>query len=200
MTEKTEKTQRPIDLMRGALKSKTVEVIIDLPGYGPAMLTYADGMDVYQEQERSRDLKVVEYTDRGYDDKPISERKWKRYLTRIDYDKLTPERKKRILDEKPANLAEQMADEDTQFVIVRELVPKYLRDATTRKQLFLDEASQREFGDFAITVPDLRDLVIKKFTELFDRVDKLRVTAKNSSKQDNSENGDSVTKSEDDTK
>jgi len=168
-----------LDLIKKAYANETVQVEIDLGGGVLSVLDLADFADVYAEQSRVYDLKLAEYIEQGYGDKPINEKKW-----RASFERVKPEQRKKLEAEKPSSLAEQFADEDTRTIIIRDILPKYLKDKSGNP-LFVSEKEQREFGRFAISTIPLQTQITEKIIELSGKLGDLRDKAKNSSKQEN---------------
>ncbi len=170
-----EKTQnKAIDILKKAYEKDTVEVNFDLGGGVIANLSLADAADMFAEQGCIKEDKQYEYEKKGYGDRPIDEKKWETYLKSVK-----PEHRERIAKDRPCNRAEQRADEDTQRIIIRDLLAKYLRDENGAFH-FPDEQSQQKFGRMAISTPRLTKLITDKLIELTGKVSEIQETVKNS--------------------
>ena len=178
-------TKRPIDLLKAAVKGETIEVKINLPGIGEVILDYGDAVELYSDQSRRYDEKRAEYYEKGFDKHPINEKKWNAYTKLIK-----PERRARIEADRPENLAEQMADEDTRLLVIKEYAAKCLRDKDGN-QIFSTKEEQEEFGRMALVVPKIREALFNGITELFEKADEVNKQVKNSSKGESSTNGGS---------
>ena len=162
-----------IELLKKAYKDDTIEIEFDAGGV-MASLNLADIQSIFSEQSQLQDLKYAEYAEKGFDQKPINEHAWKKFIGGIEDEK----HKKRLEEDKPENLAEQFADRDTRNLILSELVPRHLKDPKTKKRLFTD-AGAVEFGQLVLSTPKLARLLNNEIMKMTEQVDKIRETAKN---------------------
>ena len=175
-----------LDIIEGAYKDEVIEIVFDIGGGIKVQMTMADSMDMYKERGRLYDNARDVYIEKGYDQRPIDEKEWKRYLELF---KDEPERLKEIEEGKPENLAEQKADEDTRMTLLRDLVPKYLRRKDNGELLCPNEPEQKRLGRLIMDSPRLQQLIINKIVEFNRKVAELREQAKNSSKQEKQPTG-----------
>ncbi len=168
-----------MELLEKAYTGETISIIIDLNGV-KGVLDYSSSIDMFIEQDKFKTVKRIEYNSQGFGDKPIDEGKWDADLKRAK-----PEHRERLTKGKPQNATEQLADMDTQFMVVRELVPRYIRWAEDGKGhkrgelMFETKAEQEEMGRFIMNHPQVMNAVISAITELYKKIDEAGQAVKN---------------------
>ena len=85
-------------------------------------------------------------------------------------------------------MAEQAATKTSSMRTYLEFIPQHLRDPKTENLLFPTEPEQRKFKEMLCSDLDLMKLIADKYRELSEAVG-VKDEAKNSSKQESSENG-----------
>ena len=171
-----------LEIIEGAYKDEVIEIVFDIGGGVQVQMTMADSMDMFKERTKLYMNAKDEYIGKGYDKRPVDEKRWKQYLELF---KDEPKRLEEMKKDKPKDLAEQQADEDTRMSLLRDLVPKYLRKKDTGELLCKTGEEQKRLGRLIVDSPSLQELVINKIVEFNDKAKTLRKQAKNSSKQEN---------------
>ena len=162
-----------LEILKKAYSKETITTEIDFGNNIVGTLSLSDMNEITREQGRIQDQKYDEYCEKGLKDKPINEKRWQKYL-----DSVSKKNQEMIKKDKPVNLAEQYAEEDTRIIIITELVPKYLRKPTG-EFLFPDTEKQIGFGQLLLNTPSLSRLVQDKIIAMMSRVKDMRDTVKN---------------------
>jgi len=160
-------------LIRKAYKKDTVEIEFEITKEVKATISLANAIDMFNEQKKLYREKLDKYEFLGYSKKPIDEKRWEEYIKNNPADK-----------EKPANLAEQCAGEDTRNIILREILPAFL-NSPEGDLIFPTPEKQKAFGDYIISTPSLANLISEKLLALTERTKGMLAQAKNSSGQEN---------------
>ena len=161
-----------LSILKKAYKKETIEVKIDFGNNLKAIITLADAIDMFTEQRKLYREKLGYYEGLGYTQKPIDEIKWNEYV------KINPADNKR-----PENLAEQLAGEDTRNIILREILPKFLKKESG-DLLFESDKQQRAAGNYIISTPALANLISDKLLELTEKSQQVMAQTKNFLKQE----------------
>lgn len=162
-----------MELLKKAYAGDTIQIDVDLGGV-KARLDYISAIDMFADQKRFKAIRLAEWDEKGFGKKKINEREWLR-----DLEAAKPEHRENIEKEKPANLAEQFADEDAKLMVLRKLVPKYLTDLNGVK-LFPTEPEQAEFGQLIMNSQKLMNELVSAVTELFSKIKAVSEASKNS--------------------
>ena len=168
-----------LELMKKAYDDETIFVVIDMNGV-KGTIDYAASLEMYIKQSEYKLVKRLEYNKQGFAKQPIDEQIWK-----DDLERARPEHKERIEKTKPKNAAEQLTDVATQFMVVRDLVPQFIRYADGAEKgelMFPDAKSQEQAGQFIMNHRDLMQTIISGLTELYRRIDEVAASVKNSPK------------------
>jgi len=135
---------------------------------------------MFIQQSEFKLKKRLEFNQQGFADQPIDKQMWK-----DDLERAKPEHRERIEKTKPKNAAEQLTDVATQFMVVKDLVPRFLRyaDGAQKGELMFPTAQeQEEAGRFIMNHRDIMQAVVSGLTELYKKIDEAGVDAKNLSK------------------
>ncbi len=183
-------SMKPIELIKSAYDKKTIRVQFQIPlpgdtGHVDAVLTAPDIYSILEVQEEVYQVKYADYVTKGHDKLPINESDWGKELKSYKGDT-----RKRMEDEKPVNLADQMAKKFSKIRTIQELIPMFLRDRADKK-LFPEPEDRTAFKEILCSNADLMNLLAQKYLELTSRINEVAREAKNSSKMAVLESGES---------
>lgn len=147
-----------IALLKRANQNAVLEASFQIPvgdddTFIDAKLTAPDIIDIWQESELQRKALWSKAQDAGLVGKPINEAEWRKEIekARAEIEKANPEEREareKALETMEANppqdLAEQFANQHAGINVVRNIIPRYLRDLEDRP-LFPSEADQNDF-------------------------------------------------------
>lgn len=196
-----QKKLRPIDLIRNANKGKKKTVKIQIPigdeKYINAILSAPDILTIGREQTRQGKLAYARIAKEEPDavKTDIIESDWQAKLDMQD----DPEIRERMKKEnRPKNLAEQMAQDESTSIVIEKLLPKYLR-GLDGKLLFPTQEEREMFREEMLSDLKFYQDISKKYIDLITDYMKTEQLAKNLSKEENSQSMSSKKDSQDDT-
>ncbi|MDD5543894.1 MAG: hypothetical protein PHX83_12040 [Acidobacteriia bacterium] len=170
---------KPIDIIKSAYEKKTISVQFQIPlpgdtGHVDAVLTAPDVYSILEVQEEVYQGRYAELRAKGFADMAVNEDDW-----RAEVKTFKGEARKRIEEEKPRNLAEQMAKKFSKVRTIQELIPMFLKDRGGNK-LFPTSDDRVAFKDILCSNADLMNLLAQKYLELTGKINEVAREAKNS--------------------
>jgi len=152
---------KKIDAIRKANKAETIQEDFEIIVNGEALkmrLAMPDVFTILEDQKKAYALKLAECEAEGMGKYPLNESEWNKELDAIEDE----EAKENIIKNKPATLAEQVANSLSRLYTVRTLIPKILRDPDKDNELICSSPSdQKELGDYLANNSE----ALKVFTE-----------------------------------
>jgi hypothetical protein len=170
---------KPIELLKASYDKKTIQVQFQIPldnGHLDAILTAPDIYSLLEVQEEVYQGRYAELAKKGFKDMEFNEDDW-----RAELKSYKGEVRKRAEEEKPKNLAEQIAKKFSKIRTIQELIPMFLRDRAGNK-LFPDPEDRNKFREILCSNADLMNLLAQKYLELTSKISEVAREAKNSSK------------------
>jgi len=181
---------RPIELLTNAYEKKLIKVEFEIPlGDSksiPAVLTAPDVYSILEVQEEEYQGMYARYCEKGYDKKPVNEADWKKELAGYT----NPETRKRVEDDKPTNLADQIAKKFSKIRTVHELIPRFLKNKDG-KPLFETSEERAAFKGILCSDSQLMNLLAQKYLELTGKMAEVTDEVKNLSEPVGLESGSS---------
>jgi hypothetical protein len=174
MSNQKPKPKTAIELLRDAHKvpSKAIDIPLTDDQVIEAQLTAPDIWDIQDEIDEVYQELYDKYVGKGWDKKPINEGAWQSELANY------PEESKKQLT-KPANLAEQKADEKAKSVAMRQIIPKYLSYRDSGEPLFPDSKSLAEGTKILSSKIGIFTMLANAFVELSTQITKDQEAVKN---------------------
>ena len=181
-----------IDLLKRANQNAVLEASFQIPvGDGEsfigAKLTAPDIIEIWQESELQRKALWAKAQEAGLVGKPINEDEWKREIEKAqaEVEKASPEdreaREKALAsleENRPKDLAEQFANQHAGINIVRNIIPRYLRDLDDRP-LFQSEADQNDFRRIMSKNSEIFDVISRIYVSLSKQIAEEKAVIKN---------------------
>jgi len=166
-----------IDLIRNAKAKKMVTIDADIKLGDTtikAALSTIDSFTLWRNHQDLRDVAYARYVADGLDKMKPDLSKWQ-----LEYDKAKPEMRESMERDKPINLAEQKAREEANYMLIIDIIPRFLRDPETNELLFATAEEQKEFKDYIKLDPELLSYLATKYTELTTKNKELEEQVKN---------------------
>lgn len=187
-----------IDLLEAAQTAKEIKVELNIPAGDVTIkgyLTPIDFRDIQKAQRKARDREIGKLTLEGFNLLPIVDSDWEKKKAEFSkklsekYEQAEPENKKKVLEKnekqfkefekgKPWNLAEQMAEDFSQYSFLEEVIPQYIRDETGAL-MFPTIQEQSRLRDIVRKNMKLLILFADAFTELNEKMSQLEPEIKN---------------------
>lgn len=173
-----------LQLIKDAQANKKVEIIFDWPlGKDPSGTEQSVSVkicglsmtDILREQTYVREREYDRACDEGFELRPINEKEFQQRLDRITDEKS----RENILNSKPANRAEQIADNISMLVTMQKIIPRYLQ-TTEGHPLFPTDADLQEAENWIKTDMELSNLLLAQYTKLWDLYQAKKDEIKNS--------------------
>lgn len=173
---------KDLQLMKAAMDAEVVKVEFEIELGNkkfPVHFTSGDRFEMAEIQDNMLTEYLISYREKGWDEQPIEESKFKK-LIEMAKDKKARER---LIEQKPANLAEQKAQSFAIIRTVRELIPKYLKKPND-ELLCPTEEDRKLFSQMIAENIKLFNLLMGKYFEMVNRENEIEEAVKNSSKQE----------------
>lgn len=187
-----------IDLLEAAQTAKEIKVELNIPAGDVTIkgyLTPIDFRDIQKAQRKARDREIGKLTLEGFNLLPIVDSDWEKKKAEFSkklsekYEQAEPENKEKVLEKnekqfkefekgKPWNLAEQMAEDFSQYSFLEEVIPQYIRDETGAL-MFPTIQEQSRLRDIVRKNMKLLILFADAFTELNEKMSQLEPEIKN---------------------
>ena len=177
-----------IDILEKANAGVLINKIIELPLQNNKFLTaILHSPDIFSIQQEQRKAYLVEmHKIRSEDsellDAEIDEDEFKKTLK----DTKSEETKKRLIDNKPKNLAEQIANNNSMMAAITRLVPKLLKD-TKGNVMFETASKQARFKKLMLSNIKYFQIISAAYIEMMSNIVKVEDEAKNESKSKTAE-------------
>jgi len=165
-------------LLKNAHAKKQVKVQFEIPIEGskiPVILTVGDRLAIAETQDRIYQIYYSEYQEKGLDRKPVNEIDFEAELDRFKDDADTL---KILKDQKPKNLADQMAKKYSRLRTIQEVIPQFLKNPNGTPFLKTEE-QKLEMQEIIKEDNDLWILLAGKYTELFVKAKDIEIAVKN---------------------
>ena len=186
----------PADLIRKANRSEKIEVTFDIPMVVEgaeekisALLTAPDMFEIAKQQERCKQKEYMLCVNDGLHLNGINEEDWQNEISKIE----DSDTRKRLQENKPKNLADQISEKNSRLDTIRVLLPKVLKNPETRQLLFPTIDDQKEFGEYISSHPSVMSLLTTKYIEIMNKLNEVNKTVKNlPAEQDSTNSGSNV--------
>lgn len=189
---------RPLDTLRKANQNRDIKEVIELPlGNDETLkvvLSAPDMFTIMKDQERCYQKEYAECIQSGMEVLPINETDWNKTLNQIT----DTDVRKAMQDDKPVNLAEQVAKKNARFDTIRVLLPKALRDENG-DLICKDPKEQLEMQQMISSNAEWMRLLTEGYVRLVGQINEVNESAKNLQQRGDSTNGDSKNSSQDAT-
>jgi len=184
----TNKKLSAIELLEAANADSFIYEQFEIPAGNEkldAILHAPDMFELQREQKKAYALAYAKLKSEGFGDIACNEEAWQETLKNIT-DKDALERAK---ENKPLNLADQLANEQAVTDCILGLMPKLLKDIKGNL-LFPDNDSQKRFRNLLTRNLPLFQLISNKYVKAMNSMIGIGERIKNSTSETNSENGD----------
>lgn len=197
---------RPIDLLIQANRNRQKYVRFDIPideeNSLEAIMNAPDIFLIMEEQEIVYRKAYAQCCEEGLDKYPIDEDEWEKELQeslRIQREAAMKAGREfnekdayeRLLRDKPANAAQQVARKISKFRTISEILPKVIKCADGKTKMFPSQEERNLFRELICSDMKLFTYLSEKYIELINSMTEEEAVAKNSLEEESSKNGDS---------
>lgn len=170
---------RAISFIRKANQGAEIREDFDIELDGQVLklrLSAPDMFTIAKDQKRCYQKEYALCVDEGMDEMPINETDWKKGQDNIT----DPEVRQTLEDDKPINLAEQVASENARFDTIVSMIPKILREQSTN-ELVCNNADERGVLANAIkSNPAIMTILTQNYIKIITKYNEVSKEAKNS--------------------
>ncbi|HNR69540.1 MAG TPA: hypothetical protein PKN24_15955 [bacterium] len=166
-----------IELLRRANQGAVLETSFQIPigdgNFIDAKLTAPDAMRIWEESDLERRAVWAKAEEKGLVGKPINRVEWD-----ADLERMTPEERELAEQNPPVDQAEQFARRFGGINVLREIIPRHLRD-TRGEYLFGEKQDREDFVRIMFYNQEILRVVSNAYVELTRKINQAREAIKN---------------------